>query len=227
MSRLGKYRFLGIFGLTVMVAGMAWLSTVDASSSRADVTYAMIVFGVGLGSSMPLFMLAVQNAVPYRVMGISTSTMQFLRSVGGTMGVAILFSIIQSQYHQGIEETVPAVVQEQPQLQGALADPQFLLNTEARERIEAGFAAFGPTGEALFDQTMAGVRTSLADGISEAFFIAIFVLIAALGVSFFMKEEPLRKTHALPEDVPAPRLPDAERALPPLAGGANGKREST
>jgi EmrB/QacA subfamily drug resistance transporter len=107
MSRLGKYRIMGVVGLMIMVAGMAYLSTMTANSTRTDVTYAMIVFGVGLGTSMPLFMLAVQNAVPYRVMGISTSTMQFLRSVGGTMGVAIMFSVIQAQYHQGIEENVP------------------------------------------------------------------------------------------------------------------------
>ncbi|MCI0817473.1 MAG: MFS transporter, partial [Chloroflexi bacterium] len=107
MSRVGKYRVIGVFGLIVMVIGMAILSMVDASSSRSDVTLAMIIFGIGLGTSIPLYTLAVQNSVPYRVMGVSTSTMQFLRSVGGTMGVAIMFSVIQVQYHDGVEENVP------------------------------------------------------------------------------------------------------------------------
>jgi len=111
MSRLGRYRVLGVIGLSTMVAGMAILSQLDVTSSRRDVTMAMIVFGVGLGASMPLFMLAVQNAVEYRVMGIATSTMQFLRSVGGTMGVAIMFTVIQSHYHDGLAEHVPPPVQ--------------------------------------------------------------------------------------------------------------------
>ena len=50
MSRLGKYRVLGVVGLVVMVVGMAYLSTMDALSTRREVTYAMIVFGVGLGT---------------------------------------------------------------------------------------------------------------------------------------------------------------------------------
>ena len=224
MSRFGKYRYLGVIGIVIMAVGMALLSTMTAGSTRSDVTYAMVVFGIGLGASMPLFMLAVQNTVPYRVMGISTSTIQFLRSVGATMGVAIMFSIIQAQYLQGIEETVPAPVRENEQLSGALSDPQFLVNPEALDRVHAGFASLGAQGEALFQQTMTGVKVSLANGISEAFFISIWVLVAAVVVAAFMKEEPLRKTHTLQEE-PAPGGPlpplDAEGALPPLAGGAD------
>src|SRR3990172_4720239 len=107
MSRLGRVRYLGVLGILVMVAGMALLSTLDVNSTKADVTRGMVVFGVGLGTSMPLFMFSVQNAVPYRFMGISTSTMQFLRSVGGTMGVAVMFSLIQRQYGNGLQVGVP------------------------------------------------------------------------------------------------------------------------
>jgi EmrB/QacA subfamily drug resistance transporter len=221
MSRLGKYRVLGILGLIVMVGGMAFLSTMDADSTRRDVTYAMIVFGIGLGMAIPLFMLAVQNSVPYRVMGVSTSTMQFLRSVGGTMGVAIMFSVIQSQYHDGLQEHVPAVVLEQEQLSQALGDPQFLLNPQAKEQLQGAFAGFGEPGQALFEQTITGVRESLAAGVSESFFIAIWVLCLAVAAGVFLKEEPLRKTH-VPVEERAPPAAEGEPAMPPLAGGAKG-----
>jgi EmrB/QacA subfamily drug resistance transporter len=221
MSRLGKYRVLGILGLIVMVGGMAFLSTMDADSTRRDVTYAMIVFGIGLGMAIPLFMLAVQNSVPYRVMGVSTSTMQFLRSVGGTMGVAIMFSVIQSQYHDGLQEHVPAVVLEQEQLSQALGDPQFLLNPQAKEQLQGAFAGFGEPGQALFEQTITGVRESLASGVSESFFIAIWVLCLAVAAGVFLKEEPLRKTH-VPVEERAPPAAEGEPAMPPLAGGAKG-----
>ena len=220
MSRFGKYRVLGVVGLIVMVFGMAYLSTMDAASTRSDVTYAMIVFGIGLGTSIPLFTLAVQNSVPYRVMGVSTSTLQFLRSVGGTMGVAIMFSVIQGQYASGVRENVPAVVREQEQLAKALDDPQFLLNPGALEQMQAAFAVFGETGQALFEETLTGVRVSLAAGVSESFFIAIWVLCLAVVASVFLKEEPLRKTHLSVEET-SPAV-EAELALPPLAGGADG-----
>lgn len=219
MSRLGKYRVLGVVGLIVMVIGMAYLSTMDAMSTRREVTYAMVVFGIGLGTSIPLFTLAVQNSVPYPVMGISTSTMQFLRSVGGTMGVAIMFSVIQGQYHDSLQENVPAVVLEQEQLSQALDDPQFLLNDRALEQVQGAFAGFGETGQALFEETVTGVKVSLAAGVSESFFIAIWVLLLAVVAGAFLKEEPLRKTH-MPAEERAPPAGDGEPVMPPLAGGA-------
>ena len=221
MSRVGKYRVIGVFGLIVMVIGMAILSMVDASSSRSDVTLAMIIFGIGLGTSLPLYTLAVQNSVPYRVMGVSTSTMQFLRSVGGTMGVAIMFSVIQVQYHDGVEENVPAVVREQEQLSQALEDPQFLLNPQALEQVESSFAEFGVVGEALFVETIDVVRESLAAGVSQSFFIAIWVLCLAVVAGAFLKDEPLRKTHLMDEEEAQPTI-GTEQAMPPLAGGATG-----
>jgi len=223
MSRLGRYRVLGIVGLVIMVAGMAVLSQLSVNSTRNDVTFAMIIFGIGLGTAMPLYMLSVQNAVDYRFMGIATSSMQFLRSVGGTMGVAILFSIIQSQYHHGIEESVPAPVQEQPALASALDDPQFLLNDQAQTQVESAFAQFGDQGDLLFEETLLAVRTSLADGIAAAFLVSTFVLASAVVVGLFMKEIPLRRTHALPEEESVPRpepVPGAGPALRPIEGGA-------
>jgi hypothetical protein len=135
-----------------------------------------------------------------------------------------MFSVIQSHYHAGIEENVPAVVQQNPQMSEALSDPQFLVNTEALEGTEAGFAQFGENGEALFAETLTGARVSLADGIAEAFFIAIFVLAAAVVVGAFLKEEPMRRTHAEPAsaDTVLPPLTPVDSPLPPLAGGANG-----
>jgi EmrB/QacA subfamily drug resistance transporter len=237
MSRFGHYRLLGVTGLLIMAGGMYLLSGMTVNSTPADATLAMIVFGLGLGTSMPLFMLAVQNAVEYRFMGIATSTMQFLRMVGGTMGVAVMFSFILSTYHGRLRESAPALVQAEPQLFRALDDPQFLLNEPAYEQVRAAFAGFGAQGQKLLDQTLLAVRTSLADGIADAFFIAVFVLILAVVVGLFMKEIPLRKVHfadgelgALPAEAavppaPHPSAPGAAPApLPQIAGAANGRR---
>lgn len=217
MSRLGRYKILGIVGLVIMVAGMLVLSRLDVESTSRDVTMAMVIFGIGLGTSIPLFMLAVQNAVPYRVMGSSTSAMQFLRSVGGTMGIAVMFTIIQGAYHDGVATSAPAQVVSQPQLAEALKDPQFLLNGQALVQLQGAFQQFGADGQALFDQTILAVRTSLADGITDAFFISAFIMISAVVAAAFMKELPMRRTHMTEETPladgvapPAPRLRPAE-----------------
>jgi EmrB/QacA subfamily drug resistance transporter len=228
MSRLGRYRIQGIVGLGLMVVGAFFLSQLDVNSTRRDVTYAMIFFGVGLGTSMPLFMLAVQNAVPYRFMGVSTSTMQFLRSVGGTFGVAIMFSLIQSGYHGRLATGVPAQSRDNPQIREALDDPLFIQDTQSFERVRQTFTGFGDQGEALFAQTIQGVKESLAVGIGDAFLVAVFILVVALVISVFMEEIPLRKAHYTAEEQEAAgTLPEAAVALPPVAGGANGHDSSS
>ncbi len=195
MSRSGRYRILGVLGIAVIVAGFVVLSRMDVNSTSGDATLGMVILGAGFGTSMPIFMLAVQNAVPYKYMGISTSSIQFLRSVGGTMGVAVMFSLIQAQYHDGLRANVPAVVQGQPQLTKALNDPQFLLNVQAYERVQQAFQGFGAQGQAVFDQTINAVKVSLSSAITEAFFASVFIMAAALVVAVFMKEIPLRKFH--------------------------------
>jgi len=231
MSRLQRYKMLGVIGLAVMAGGGFILANMNAHSSSTDATLGMIVLGIGLGTSMPLFMLAVQNAVPYRLMGVSTSTMQFLRLVGGTMGVAIMFSLIRSQYSDGLASNVPSAVRDQPQIQQALHDPQFLVDGQALQRVQTAFSAFGAQGQALFAQTIEGVKASLATAIADAFLVAAFVLAVSVVIALFMKEIPLRKGHYAPEEAdgfapalePAPSAAGALPALPPVAGGANGE----
>ena len=229
MSRLGRYKVLGVVGLSIMVGGAVLLARMNVDSTSTDATIAMIVFGMGLGTAMPLFMLAVQNAVPYRVMGVSTSTIQFLRSVGGTMGVAIMFSLIQRQYHNSLATNVPESVRSRPELAKALGDPQFILNPQAYQQVQSAFSSFGAQGQALFSQTIEGVKTSLATAIADAFLLAVFILAASVVIALFMKEVPLRKQHYTPEEelavaTPAAPAPAFEgmpaHGLPPVAGGS-------
>jgi len=232
MSRLGRYKFLGVLGLSIMVAGAVLLARMDVHSTSTDATIAMICFGTGLGTAMPLFMLAVQNAVPYRLMGVSTSTIQFLRSVGGTMGVAIMFSLIQSKYHEGLATNVPESVRSRPELGKALSDPQFILDSRAYGQVQSAFSSFGAQGQALFGQTIEGVKASLATAIADAFLVAVFILAASVVVALFMKEVPLRKQHYTPEEELAAATPASlspafdgmpAHSLPPVAGGADGE----
>ncbi len=216
MSRLGRYKIIGIVGLLTMTGGMYLLSrmTVDSTSQQAAI--AMIVLGAGLGAAIPLYMLAVQNAVPYRLMGISTSTMQFLRSVGGTMGVAVMFSLIQAKYHSGLAQSVPAPVRDNPQAADAIKNPQFLLNTQAAQRIEQGFNSFGPQGAQLYEATIHAVRESLAVAIADTFLISTFVILGAVVIALFMKEIPLRKVHFGAEEGFVPAPDEAEAPHPGL-----------
>jgi EmrB/QacA subfamily drug resistance transporter len=94
ITRTGRYRWALLTGPVVMAAGFWMLSTLDVGSGRLHVTLAMIVVGLGLGLLMQNLILVVQNAVPSRHMGAATSVAQLSRSLGNTVGVAVMGAIL-------------------------------------------------------------------------------------------------------------------------------------
>jgi EmrB/QacA subfamily drug resistance transporter len=230
MSRLGRYRILGTAGLAVMAAGMYLLAQMDVNATNFIARRNMVIMGIGLGMSLPLFMLAVQNAVPHRLMGISTSTMQFLRLIGGTMGVAIMGSMINSTLASELVANTPPQVRESapPALLDELRDPQFLLSPQKLGAVRDAFEQLGPQGSQLFELSITAVRTSLATAISDAFLVAMFVVLASVFVGVFLREVPMGRPHDLegepsPAAVPSPPpVSPASEALGPVAGGSYG-----
>ncbi|ULH13847.1 MFS transporter (plasmid) [Deinococcus sp. KNUC1210] len=97
VSRFGKYKPLMIAGLLIlMVAFLLMGFTIHADSSQASVTLKMILIGLGLGPSIPLYTLAIQNASDPRLTGQVTSSVTFFRNLGQVVGVAILGTVFSN-----------------------------------------------------------------------------------------------------------------------------------
>lgn len=197
ISRTGRYKLLGILGTAAMAVGMYLLSGMGVSTDNAIVVRNMIILGVGLGTTMPIFTLAVQNSVPYNLMGVATSSVQFFRSIGGTIGVAIMGSLLASRFQDKLLSSIPKPLQNGPalsKLQG-FDNPQALLNPQAMAAMHKEFAAFGPQGDALFQQFVHVIRVALASAISSVFLLGTVAVVISFVAVFFLKEIPLRKTN--------------------------------
>ncbi|MGH9024168.1 MAG: MDR family MFS transporter, partial [Acidimicrobiia bacterium] len=88
ISRLGRYKVFPVVGTALVALGIFLLGRVDASTPRAAVSAFLVVVGVGLGLVMQVLVLATQNAVAHRDLGVATSAMSFVRTMGGAFGVA-------------------------------------------------------------------------------------------------------------------------------------------
>lgn len=98
LTRIG-YRSFAIGGSLLLIAGGALLATVDASSGRPLVLVAMALSGLGMGfTSMP-YLLGPQNAVPWSQRGVTTSSVQFFRTIGGSISVAALGALLNARLH--------------------------------------------------------------------------------------------------------------------------------
>jgi len=200
IQRWGRYRAIGAIGLSVMVLGMFLLSRMGVETTNATVIRNMIVTGLGLGTTMPLYVIAVQNAFPHARLGVVTSSVQFFRSIGGTIGVAVLGSFMNETFARRLSvyleeadlRNVPPDV-----LQG-ISNPEALLEPGAQEELTRSLGAGGAEVAArLFD----AIRLALADATARTFLIGTVLVAAAWVVNWFLREIPLRMTHEATEEM--------------------------
>ena len=188
ISRIGRYKPFPIAGNALAAIGLALLSQLEPASSIAAACADMLVVGLGLGMVMQVLLLAVQNAVEYRGLGVATSAATLFRSIGGTLGVALLGAVFANALQAGMSGALPA--------SAALPAP-------------ASFAAMPPSVHAAY---VAAVAAALA----PVFRLAAAIAALAFALSWLLPEVPLRKTVAasgMGESFAAPRPANSLREL--------------
>ncbi len=191
VSRLGRYKAVALVGMAIMTFGMALLAGMGADTTRLVAARNMMVVGLGLGLIMPLYTLVVQNAAPQRQIGAATAATQFFRSIGGTVGAAVLGSVMLGRYADRLESGVPAGTP--PQLVEAIGNPIRL--SQILPQLQAQVAQL-PGGPQLLGALLGNVRDALVYAINGVFVIGAIVVAAGFVSNFFLKDIPLRKTFA-------------------------------
>ena len=198
VSRLGRYKWLAILGMLISVAGTYLLVRLNVNSGNNDVLLAMLVLGLGMGFGMSLYTLVVQNALPRKI-GQATSALVFFRSIGGTIALAAMGSILNSAYLPAFQNALPASIKllakTQPKFAQFLAifsNPQVLLNPDVKSQLLAQATAQGPQAVQIFNQVIEAVKVGLTQGIHDVFILSMAIMIVGTIAVFFLKEIPLR-----------------------------------
>jgi EmrB/QacA subfamily drug resistance transporter len=130
VSRTGRYRPNTLIGPVVLGIGELLLWRMDVHSTNAEAARNMLIAGIGLGMMMQIFVLSIQNSVTRRVMGSATALSQFSRSIGATLGVALMGVIVNQRLPAGASLEGATIHQLPPAGREALANalqPAFLL----------------------------------------------------------------------------------------------------
>jgi MFS family permease len=115
MARTGRYKRFPIAGLALMTAALVLLAVVSAHPSRAATGVALVVFGLGFGMVTQILVVAVQNGVERRDLGVATATAGFFRALGGAVGAAVLGAVFAARAgarmsaHVGRDDVIHAV----------------------------------------------------------------------------------------------------------------------
>jgi EmrB/QacA subfamily drug resistance transporter len=206
ISRTGRYRVFPIVGLTLLVIGLFLMSHISADSSLAEIDGYALIFGLGLGFNMQTLILAIQNAVPPRDMGVATASATFFRQMGGTLGTAIFLSVLFNAVPDKIAAAFKAVAPT-PAFQSALKDPTVLSNP-ANAPVLSMLKSGGTSGgsSALNDSSFINhldprlarpFLVGFANSIDIVFLLGAAVIFVAWVVVWFLPEEKLRSVSGL------------------------------
>jgi hypothetical protein len=186
--------------------GAVLLSTMTTGSSYISVIIYMVIFGAGLGVTMPISNMNVQNAAPIEQLASATGSTQFFRSIGSTVASAIYGTIMTTSMAKGFASLdltgVPDAVQ------ASLRNPQVITNTEA---LGAIVAQVPPEQTGIVQNAIGGAKNVLLSGIHNVFIFCAVIAIAGIAASFFFKGAPMKIVHlGQPKNEPPLTGPDAE-----------------
>ncbi|WP_372435026.1 MDR family MFS transporter [Actinotalea soli] len=201
-SRTGRYKLFPVTGTFLLTVGALLLSQLHATSTMGDVSWRTVIFGLGLGFCFQPLVLAVQNAVPARDMGVATASSLFFRQMGGTLGTAVFLSILFSTVGQRIREGVTEALGTAP-FQAALEDPAVVedpANAPVLQMLDGGPLPSLDDSSfigALDPRLAAPFTEGFAQSTSTVLLVAGAVLAVAFLLSFALPEVPLRQVSGI------------------------------
>jgi hypothetical protein len=204
----GHYRLQATIGFILTVVGFFLLTRMTAETSFGVAIFNIILVGIGNGMIMPIHTIAVQNTVPYSIMGAATSMVNLLRPLGGVFGLAIVGSILNNRFASRFMADLPSGVKEvinPDQLSAIVDNPQVLVNPDARTGLQAMFEGLGAQGDTLFEQLISTLQNALNSALVQVFLVFLIISIIGMIVNFFLKGIP---PHVIKADIPAPGSED-------------------
>jgi EmrB/QacA subfamily drug resistance transporter len=182
ISRTGRYKAFPVVGMLVMSCGLYLLSTMGPTTTEVSAGVYMVVLGLGLGMVMQVLVLAVQNAVDRRDLGTATGAATFLRSMGGSFGVALFGAVLSNRLATNLANMLPG------------------------GRLPAGVSESTLRGSPKVILSLPpGVRSIVIDAfarsIDTVFLAAVPIAVVGFAITLLLRELPLRATQ---DAVPVP-----------------------
>jgi EmrB/QacA subfamily drug resistance transporter len=214
VARTGKYKVLVLTGVAIMAVGLVLMTTISTNVPIAQLWFAMFVTGIGIGPTLSVFTIIVQNAVPFNKLGVATSNLTFFRQIGGSIGLAIagtifanaLSSELPKQIGAAITANVPPAQQAgvSQQLGSFFGSIDLQALTGVRQSFGALLAGHITELAPFVKQFDAAFFNSFSYGVSQTFLLGVGAAAAGLVASLAMREIPLRRTTGpVPAAVPA------------------------
>jgi EmrB/QacA subfamily drug resistance transporter len=187
ISRTGRYKQWPVLGSALMVVGLLMFHYVGADTPLWQVMLIMPIFGIGLGLNMQPVVVAVQNAVNPREIGVATSSVTFFRQMGGTLGTAVFLSVLFSTVGQNIADALSKAEDTAAFQSAAQAHPQLMQTLQNSNALQ---------DSSFINDLPAAIAHPFMVGFSESmdlvFVLGALVILVGVLVVAFLPDLPLR-----------------------------------
>lgn len=183
-TRTGRYKIYPVVGTVVAAVGLWLLSTMEPDTSRLVSSVWMLVVGAGIGATLSVLTIAVQNTVEMRDLGAGTASVNFFRTLGSTVGVAVFGAILTRRLTDAITSGLTGID---------------LPDGVTAETLTQNPRALGSLTEPLRSVAIDG----LSDAITTVFAVAAGVMALGIVAALTIRELPLRDTAAPASTQPA------------------------
>jgi hypothetical protein len=195
ISRTGRYKLFPVGGMLAMTVASYLLYTMGPTTTQLTSSAYMLLLGAGLGATMQVLILAVQNSVQPRDMGTATGAASFVRSMGGAFGVAAFGAILTNRLAANLHDAFPGGLGPGVSTSSLKSSPQVILHLPPEIRT--------------------GVIDAFSKSIDAVFLAAVPVAFLGFVLTLFLKEVPL-PSGAHTEPVPPPSTSVDEPAADPV-----------
>jgi EmrB/QacA subfamily drug resistance transporter len=196
LSLWGRYKLLALWCVGATTLGLFLLSRQPADGSQWMLWTGTVAIGGGTGLGSGVFIVAMQNAFPQRIVGVVVGSGAFIRQLGSTVGLGVMGTLVSSRFITRFQSEVPPEAAEAMEAAQVTlpTNPQALLDEGTQGTIRGALEA-GGVGD-LAPEVLGLMRASLADGVNLAFLAVAVGMGLSLVACFFLKELPLRTTNA-------------------------------
>jgi MFS family permease len=169
--RLG-YRVTAGLGMVLATIGTVMTTLFTINTGLPFIIVAMVLIGGGLGFLSTATLLAVQNAVPWNQRGVATASTQFFRTIGGTVGVAAMGTILNAQMASRFPPIIARFASAAARIPGNVAPANILLTPNVRASLPAAFSY--------------QLQNALAQSLFWVYLLALVLAVIGLGTIFLL-----------------------------------------
>jgi EmrB/QacA subfamily drug resistance transporter len=208
VSRTGKYKMVGLIGLTIATVALFLMSHIDRNTSNFIVIRNMVILGLGMGPSMPLLPMIAQNLFGLADTGVVTGSVTFFRTIGGAVGTAVLGTIFTNQLTSSLQELplTGALASSAPQVKtlvDALHNPNVVTSKPALAEVLGHIPAqLLPVFKPAIDAYVELSKSAVANAIAMVFIVASGLAAISVVLFYLVEEHELRGRQA-PEHLPS------------------------